>query len=114
MWASLMGWQVQEGFAPRYAPHLMAHVASRRGMRPAACMVSSPVLPVGRWEYIYGVNTGALRHCLIVDVSAPKDRHRHIKTRRIAEIAFEDARDLCGHTTEPVESCPIIVISKGD
>ncbi len=90
----------------------MAQVASRRGMQPAACMVSSPVLPLGSWVYLYGINTGVLRYCLVVDVSEARDRARHIRTRRIAEISYEVTHDLCGHTMEPVESCPILVISE--
>jgi hypothetical protein len=111
--AAVMGWDVQEGYAPHYAKGLMAKVAARRDMRPVACMVSSPIHPIGGWQYVYGVRTGALRFCKIVDVSHPRDVERHIRTMRIAEIAFEDTRALCGSTRERVVDCPIIVIYVG-
>jgi hypothetical protein len=107
--AALMG-EVYEGYAPHYGKGLMARVAARRGLPAVGCMVSSPRFPIGTYLYVYGVNTGALRYCKVVDVSAPKDSARHLRTRREIEIAYENTIDLCGSTKTRVTDCPILVI----
>jgi hypothetical protein len=87
----------------------MGKVADRRGMERTSCMVSSPTEPLGSWLWVYGENTGKLRHCQVVDVSAPKDRARHLRLRRLVEIAGELEQALCGHRNEPVVKCPVVV-----
>jgi len=111
-----MGWHVQEGFAPRYAPGVMEAVARNRDMPRVGCMISSPTLPLGSWVYVWGVRGGVLRHCRITDVSAPKDRRRHIRTGRIAELGYPEARDICGieYINGSSAECPILVISEGE
>jgi hypothetical protein len=111
-----MGWSVQEGYAPRYAKGVMARVSINRGMPIVGCMISSPTLPLGSWVYVYGRRTRALRYCRITDVSAPKDRERHIRTRRIAELGYPEALSICGveYINGSSIECPIIVIAEGE
>jgi len=47
----------------------------------------------------------------VADVSAPADRARHIRTKRVAELSFEAARTLCGARAlqGPPERCPVWV-----
>jgi hypothetical protein len=110
--AAMNGWTITEGYAPRYDPGGMAHVANMRGLTHARCMVSSPTVGIAEWVYVVSKNNGAVRYCKVVDTSEAIDRARHIRTRRIVELSFADARALCGHTTEPPESCPVMVISE--
>ena len=112
--AITLGWDVQEGFGPRYGPGVMERVSRNRDMPLVGCMISSPTLPLGSWAYVYGVRSKVLRYCRITDVSQDVDRARHIRTKRIAELSFEVAKSICGHTTEPSIDCPIIVISEGE
>ncbi len=110
IFVALHGGVVEHGYAPRYAPGLMEKVARTRDIQPVACMVSRPHGPIGGWAWIYGERTGALLHCKIVDVSHPRDRARHIRTRRVVEIAWENAMVLCGSTRGRVIDCPVIVV----
>lgn len=114
VWASLMGWQVQEGYAPRYAKNVMEQVARNRDMPRVGCMISSPTLPLGSWVYVWGVRSQVLRHCRITDVSAPKDKERHMRTKRIAELSFDAALGICGieYIDSQSKECPILVISE--
>ena len=100
---------MHQGFAPHYSENLMGKVAARRGLSPAACMVSSPRYPVGAWVYVWGVQTKRLRHCKVVDVSAPQHRAGHLARKIEVELSWENARELCGETTGPSRECPIIV-----
>jgi len=88
----------------------MSKVARNRDMPPESCMVSRPRGPLGGWVWVYGVNTQALLRCKIVDVSAPRDLARHIRTGRIAELAHEVTDRLCGSTRERVVDCPIVTV----
>jgi hypothetical protein len=99
----------QVGYAPHYNPGVMERVADNRGLPRTACMVSSPVYPVGTRVLVYGVATKVLLACRVTDVSAPKDRVRHIRTRRVVELGFTEAVRLCGQTTEPPKKCPVVV-----
>lgn len=108
--AILHGGTIQSGYAPHYSPGLMARVAANRDMAPAACMVSSPTWPLGTHLWVHGENTGQLLDCTVVDVSAPKDRDRHIRTRRVIELSYEATTALCGSTRERVIDCPVVVI----
>jgi hypothetical protein len=112
MLAALNGWTVREASAPRYDPGVMQNVAIWRGLTPVPCMVSSPIVGISEWAFVYGKNTGALRYCKIVDTSEAIDRARHIRTKRFIEVSFENAVLFCGHTTERPESCPVIVVSE--
>lgn len=75
-------------------------------------MVSRPRGPIGGWVWVYGGNTGNLLRCKIVDISHPKDLARHIKLKRVVEIAHENARDLCGTTKGNVKECPVTIIEE--
>jgi hypothetical protein len=54
--------------------------------------------------------TQTLLDCTVVDVSAPKDAARHIRTRRVVELSFEVTKALCGSTRERVIDCPVMVV----
>lgn len=87
----------------------MAQVARNRGMETSACMVSSPIYPLGTHVWVYGVATGVLLPCTVVDVSHPRDKARHIRTGRVVEISHENAVALCGTTKGSVKECPVRV-----
>jgi hypothetical protein len=109
---ALLGGECVEGYAPRYSPGVMERVARTRDLEPVGCMVSSPTYPIGTWLYLYGKNTAALRYCRVTDVSAPKDRARHLRTKRVVELSYEAARDLCGAAAmdDPPTACPVVVV----
>ena len=88
----------------------MPRVARNRDMPPVACMVSSPVYPLGTRLWVYGHKMGALLHCTVVDVSADKDRERHIRTRRVVELDWAVTKQLCGSTKGRVVDCPVTII----
>ena len=106
---ALLGGETHAGFAPHYAPKLMGKVAARRGLEPAACMVSSPRYAIGTWVEVWGVQTKRLRHCKVVDVSAPQHRAGHLARKIEVELSWENARELCGETDGPSRDCPIVV-----
>jgi hypothetical protein len=110
IFALLHGGTIQSGFAPHYSSGLMTRVARHRDMAPQACMVSSPIYPLGTQLWVYGEKTGALLDCIVMDVSHPRDRERHIRTRRVVELSFEVTEALCGSTKERVVDCPVIVV----
>lgn len=83
-------------------------------MVPVACMVSSPIWPLGTRLWVYGEKTHTLLDCTVVDVSAPKDRERHIRTRRVVELSYEVTKALCGSTRERVVDCPVTVVKLED
>ena len=116
LWVALHGGVVQQGYGPRYSPGVMERVARVRDMPPADCMVSSPVYPIGTWVWVVGLNTGAVERCRVTDVSADKDRARHLRTKRVAELGYQEARRFCGaqHMRDRPEQCPIIVVKLGD
>ena len=110
VWAALHSAVVECGYAPHYAPGLMSKVAHNRDMPQAACMVSSPTLPIGSWVWVYGQRTGALLRCRVTDVSHPRDRARHLRTRRLVELDYAVTRALCGATDEPSAACKVIIV----
>lgn len=116
VFVALHGGVVQEGYAPHYAKGVMERVARNRDMPIVDCMVSSPVYPIGTWVWVAGLNTGAVEHCRITDVSAPKDKARHIRTKRWAELGYQEAIRFCGarHINHRPEQCPILVVKIGD
>ena len=107
----LHGGIVQESYAPRYSPGLMATVAARRDMQPVACMISSAQYEIGTWLWIYGQRTDTLLHCQVVDISHPKHRRGHIERRRLIELSYEVARALCGTTKGSSAECPVLIIA---
>jgi hypothetical protein len=112
MLAALNGWTVREASAPRYDPDVMRGVAIWRELTPVPCMVSSPIVGISEWVYVYGKNTGALRYCKVVDTSETRHRAGHLLRKRFVEVSFENALLFCGHLKERPESCPVIVISE--
>lgn len=106
---ALCAGECQIGVAPHYSPGLMEKVADNRGLPRVACMVSSPIYPIGTRVMVYGVRTKTLLECRVTDISAPADRERHIRTRRVVELGFTEAVRLCGQTTEPPGKCPVVV-----
>lgn len=99
----------EAGYAPHYARGLMDRVAKRRKLDRAPCMVSRPFGPLGAWVWVHGVRTEVTLKCLVVDVSHPRDRKRHQRTRRIVELSWEAARALCGTTRASPKACPVRV-----
>ena len=110
MWAALHSGVVCEGFAPHYAQGLMARVSANRDMPPVACMVSSAEHEVGAWLWIYGIRTDVLLHCRVTDVSHPRDRARHRRTKRLIELDYAVTHALCGSVNEPSASCPVVIV----
>ena len=110
--ASLLGGEVHAGYAPRYSQGVMERVSRVRDLRAVECMVSSPYYPVGTWVWVWGRNTNVLERCRVTDVSAAKDRERHIRTKRVVELGYEEARRICGeeHMRDRPEQCPVIVL----
>jgi hypothetical protein len=108
----LYGGEMMSGFAPRYSPGLMERVARNRGMDVEGCMVSSPFYDIGTRVIVYGPNTDRALSCTVVDVSHPRDRARHIRTRRITELSYPAALALCGrkHINHRPEQCPVLVV----
>lgn len=102
------GGTAYEGYAPYYAPGLMEKVAARRGMDVAGCMVASSVAALGERVYVYGVRTGRLLYCTVVDVSETRDRPGHLRRRIYAELAWDDATNICGQHGR-TRDCPIIL-----
>jgi hypothetical protein len=107
----LYGGEMMSGFAPRYSPGVMERVARNRGMDVAGCMVSSPFYDIGTRVIVYGRNTDRALSCTVVDVSHPRDRARHIRTKRITELSYPAALALCGrkHINHRPEQCPVVV-----
>lgn len=112
LFVALHGGEIHSGYAPRYSKGVMERVARVRDIPQVDCMVSSPRYPLGTWVYVVGLNTGAVERCRITDVSAPKDKARHIRTKRVAELGYEKALRFCGrkHINHRPEQCPILVI----
>ncbi len=108
---ALHGGVVETGYAPHYSPGVMDRVAANRGMPPAACMVSSPVYPLGTMLWVWGERTQTLLHCRVTDVSQPRHRKGHIARRIWVELDFAVTEALCGSTRERVTSCPVVVIN---
>jgi hypothetical protein len=101
---------VEIGFVPHYRLHLMRAVAERRDVVQTACMVASPRYSIGDWVWLYRIQTGKLLHCQVVDVSAPQDRRRHHRTRRVVELSYEVTCVICGSTLERADRCPVVAV----
>jgi len=87
----------------------MRKVAIRRGLVPEKCMISRVDGPIGEHAWVHGLKTDKWLYCLIVDVSHPNDRQRHIRTKRIIEVAHENALAICGSTHNGPKQCPVEV-----
>ena len=76
-------------------------------------MISSPIYPVGTILWVYGANTDNLERCFVMDTSAPMDKQRHIRMRRVIELGYNEALRMCGrkHMYDPPTRCPVWVIS---
>lgn len=109
---ALLGGEEMTGSAPRYAPGVMERVSRNRDLPLVGCMVSSPVYAVGTWVWVWGRNTATVLHCRVTDVSGAADRARHIRTKRVVELGYEEARQLCGeaHINDRPEQCPVVVL----
>lgn len=77
-------------------------------MQPQPCMISSAQYEIGDWLWVYG--NGVLLHCRVTDVSHPRDVKRHIRTRRLVEISWENTVALCGTTRGSSAECPVLII----
>lgn len=112
VFVALHGGELHSGYGPRYSKGVMERVARVRDLPQVGCMVSSPYWPIGTWVWVAGLNTGAVEHCRVTDVSQKKDRLRHIKTRRVAELGYNEALTICGvkNINKKPEQCPILVI----
>jgi hypothetical protein len=101
----------QRGYAPRYNPGVMQRVSRIRHMPIVPCMISSPTLPLGTMVTVYGENTFVSLDCRVTDVSAVKDKQRHIRTKRIIELDYESAIVICGqkHLNHRPEQCPVVI-----
>lgn len=83
-------------------------VARNRNMPIENCMVASPVHPLGQWLLVEG-RAGRRLRCKVVDVSAPQDRARHIRTKRI-EVDPASGAILCGQSWQGrAVECPVRV-----
>lgn len=92
-------------FAVRYDPGVFARVSRNRGLPIVACMVAHPTLPIGTWIEVDG--PAGRERARITDTSAPADKARHIRLKRV-ELDYSCARRVCppGWQGAAVE-CPI-------
>lgn len=65
-----------------------------RDLPVVQCMVSSPYYAIGTWARA-GRNTNALERCRVTDVSVAKYCDRHIRTKRVVELADQEALRFC-------------------
>ena len=94
-------------FAVRYAPGVMERVSRNRKLPIVDCMLAHPTLPLGQWVWIEGQTTGAGRRCRVTDVSHPRDKARHIRTKRI-ELDYTSSAALCGAKWKgKATECPV-------
>lgn len=107
----LLGGEVMQGWAPRYAKGVMERVVAKRGLATDVCHVSSAYYPIGTPVYVYGLNTGVLRGCIVSDVSQPAHVARHRAKGWPVELGFSEAISLCGieHINDPPRMCPVLV-----
>lgn len=105
------------GYAPHYSPGVMERVSRNRGLPIVNCMVSSPYQKIGTWLRVTSLIDGDSLDCRVTDVSAPKDRPRHIASRWAVELDWNSAKILCNINKvgqEPPRKCPVTatVLSK--
>lgn len=98
-----------EGYATHYAPGLFARVARNRGLPPADCHIASDWHPLGARVLVEGRRTGVVRVAQVSDVSAPKDRARHMWAK-LVELSYACAQAVCGAAFGgPWRWCPVVV-----
>lgn len=91
--------------AVRYDPGVFGEVARNRGMTVVACMVAHHSLPLGTWIEVEGPAGKDIAR--VTDTSAPADRGRHIRTRRL-EISYACSKTICGrHWQGAAVECPV-------
>lgn len=106
--AAMMGAETR--YAVRYNPGVFEAVAARRGMDVQPCMIAHPTAPIGSWLLVEGK---VRLKCQMVDVSAPQDRARHIRLKRI-EVDPKSGALLCGAEWQGKASeCKVLVKSYG-
>lgn len=95
-----------DAYAVRYDPGVFAEVADNRGMSFVPCMAAHHSLPLGTW--IEAEGPGGRIVARITDTSAPEDRERHKRLKRM-EFSYACSLDLCpaGWQGAAVE-CPIV------
>lgn len=110
------GGESMNGYAPYYAKGVMDTVLINRGLKPASCNISSAYYNIGTWVWVWSAKTFQLRKCRISDVSAPIDKQRHRRTKRIIEFSYEDAVVFCGKKAmkNGPKDCPVTVIRIND
>lgn len=101
--------ETMSGYAPHYAPKVMTRVSRVRKLPIVDCMVSSPYYKIGTWLTVKGLDTGVTLRCRVTDVSGPRDRARHIRTKRIVELDYRVTRAICGETNGSPKDCPVTV-----
>lgn len=104
--------KVYRGFASVYSPGVMERVARIRNMRPVACMISSPLYPLGTWVWVRSHVTGITLRCRTTDVSHPKHIPSQLRRRQYVELANGLAWPICRHKYAgqgPIRSCPVSI-----
>lgn len=85
----------------------MERVARNRGLPIVECMASHPSIPINTWVLIRGSRSGRVVRARVTDTSAPKDRSRHIRLRRI-ELDYECSSIVCGRRWRgAARECPV-------
>ena len=103
----MTGWEA--GHATRYAETLMHEVAANRNMPVADCMVAYDLARLGDFVWVRSRGTGRLLYCQVTDVSAPKDRARHVRANLI-ELDFSSARQICVDHDGPWRLCRVAIL----
>lgn len=100
------------GYAPHYGIGVMERVSKVRKLPLVPCMVSSPYQKIGTWVRVESLIDNDVLDCRVTDVSAPKDRPRHIASHWAVELDFTSAKLLCNISRvgqEPARKCPVKV-----
>lgn len=109
--------EARSGFAAHYNVGLMERVSDNRKLPRVGCMISNDHHPIGSWVIVVSHKYEHALLCRVTDVSAPRDRARHIRQRLIAELDFPSAKILCNiHRVgeQPWRMCPVDVIGLPD
>ena len=92
-------------YAVRYDPGVFGEVARNRGMPIVSCMAAHHSLQLGTWIEVEGPAGSEVAR--ITDTSAPADRERHIRTRRI-ELSYGCSKRICGRYWQGAAvECPV-------
>lgn len=104
--------RVLTGYAPHYGKGVMERVSRNRKLPLVKCMVSSPYEIIGTWLEVKSLIDQDVLVCRVTDVSADKDRPRHIKKHWAVELDFTSAKILCNIKSvgeKPARACPVEV-----